>query len=260
MKLNMLGVSVGNTRTRIGAFIDGELQECATFRNERTDAIAEAIEHAYRPLKDRDDAPILLASVNDTVAVPTEKKIVSLLGKPVRRVERDIPIPIGRQLDHGALVGEDRLLNAAAAYDVLKQACVVVDAGTAITVDFVDGAGTFHGGAIAAGAQLQLDALSKRTDLLPEAELDKPIGPIGHNTLEAMRSGVYYGMRGMVRELVEQYADTLGTFPLVVVTGGDGNLLFRDFELVDRIVPNLTMMGLYLCLRVAAEQQSKADN
>jgi len=260
MKLNMLGVSVGNTRTRIGAFLEGELQECATFRNERRDAIAEALGHAFAPLKEHDDAAILMSSVNDPVALSTEQQIKQMLGKSARRVERDIPIPIGRQLDHGALVGEDRLLNAAAAFDVLKQACVVVDAGTAITVDLVDGTGTFHGGAIAAGAQLQLDALHQRADQLPEAELHKPEQAIGHNTLDAMHCGVYFGLRGMVRELVEQYAEIIGSFPLVVVTGGDGNLLFRDFELIDRIVPNLTMMGLYVTLRVATEQQSQADN
>jgi len=101
---------------------------------------------------------------------------------------------------------------------------------------------------------------SERADMLPEIEMQKPEQAIGHNTLDAMRSGVYFGLRGMVRELVEQYAETLGSFPMVAVTGGDGNLLFRDFELVDRIVPNLTMMGLYLTLRVATEQQSQADN
>ncbi len=260
MKLNMLGVSVGNTRTRIGAFIDGDLQECATYRNERTEVLAEAIVHAYSPLRERDDVAVLMSSVNEPVAQVIESQIVNSLGQQIRRVERDLTIPIGRQHDTGVLIGEDRLLNAAAAYDVLKQACVVVDAGTAITVDFVDGAGTFHGGAIAAGAQLQLDALNTRTDMLPEVELARPDEPIGHNTADAMKSGVYHGLRGMVRELTERYAEQIGAFPMVVATGGDGNLLFRDFELIDRVVPNLTMMGLYLTLRVATEQQSKADN
>ncbi len=260
MKLNMLGVSVGNSRTRIGAFTNGELQECATFRNERKEILAEAVVHAFAPLRDLDDVAVLMASVNDPAAKAIEQQITTSLGQQVQRVERDITIPIGRQTDPDAIIGEDRLLNAAAAFDVLKQACVVVDAGTAITVDLVDGAGTFHGGAIAAGAQLQLDALHSRTDMLPKIELIRPDEPIGHNTADAMKSGVYHGLRGMVRELVERYAETLGTFPMVVATGGDGNLLFRDFELVDRVIPNLTMMGLYTTLRVEAEQQSKADN
>ncbi len=261
MKLNMLGVSVGNTRTRIGAFVNGELQECATFRNDRQDdALGEAVEHAFGSIRDRQDAAVLMASVNRPAGEQVERMLIERLGVTVRRVERDLPIPIGRQVDDDSKVGEDRLLNAAAAYDILKQACVVVDAGTAITVDFVDGQGTFHGGAIAAGAQLQLDALHQRTDLLPDVEIAKPLENIGHNTTEAMRVGVYHGLRGMVRELVEQYAEIAGAYPMVVVTGGDGNLLFRDYELVDRIVPNLTMMGLYTTLRVATEQQSKADN
>jgi type III pantothenate kinase len=260
MKLNMLGISVGNTRTRIGAFIQGELQECATFSNDTPDALNEAIEHAYDTVKDLPDVQVLMASVNRPMAELIEKLVAGRLGATVRRVERDLSIPIGRQVDADAKVGDDRLLNAAAAYDILKQACVVVDAGTAITVDYIDGAGTFHGGAIAAGAQLQLDALHQRTDLLPEVEIKKPAEPIGHNTVEAMRTGVYHGLRGMVRELVEQYAEVAGAFPMVVATGGDGNLLFRDYELIDRIIPNLTMIGLYTTLRIATEEQSKADN
>lgn len=260
MKLNMLGVSVGNSRTRIGAFIEGELQECATYRNERESVLAEALTQAYTPLAEREDAVVLLTSVNDPAAKKIEQQITSSLGMQVSRVERDLTIPIGRQVDDDSQVGEDRLLNAAAAFDVLKQACVVVDAGTAITVDFVDGAGTFHGGAIAAGAQLQLDALNDRTHQLPEIEIGRPHEPIGHNTVEAMKSGVYYGLRGMVRELVERYAEQIGAFPMVVATGGDGNLLFRDYELIDRVIPNLTMMGLYTTLRVAHEQQSQAEN
>ena len=260
MNLDVLGISVGNTRTRIGAFVRGDLQECATFRNERLDALGEALEHAYAPIRDRRGATVLMSSVNDPAAEAVERLLTQRLGVEVKRVERDVPIPIGRQLDPDTIAGEDRLLNAAAAYDILKQACVVVDAGTAITVDFIDGAGTFHGGAIAAGAQLQLDALSERTCLLPHIDLQKPGEAIGHNTVEAMQSGVYYGLRGMVRELVEQFAEQVGSFPLVVVTGGDGNLLFRDYELIDRVVPNLTMMGLYTTLRISVEQQSKADN
>jgi len=260
MKLNMLGVSVGNSRTRIGAFIDGELQECATFRNEREDALAEALTHAFEPLREREDAAVLLTSVNDPAAKKIEHQITTSLGKQVSRVERDLTIPIGRQVDDDVLVGEDRLLNAAAAFDILKQACVVVDAGTAITVDLIDAAGTFHGGAIAAGAQLQLDALNSRTFQLPQVELARPDEAIGHNTNDAMKSGVYHGLRGMVRELVEHYAEKLGAFPMVVATGGDGNLLFRDYELIDRVIPNLTMMGLYTTLRIAHEQQSQAEN
>ncbi|MEM6458504.1 MAG: type III pantothenate kinase [Planctomycetota bacterium] len=257
-EVNLLAVSVGNTRTRIGGFVDGRLAETATFVNERNGKITDAIDHAYAPLRERESAAVLLSSVNPSVAEEVAAALAAHLGHEVLRVERDVPIPIGRQLDPEAMVGEDRLLNAAAAYGVLKQAAVVVDAGTAITVDFVDGAGTFHGGAIAPGGQLMMDSLNQRTAALPEVEFGRPDGAIGHNTHAAMRAGAYYGLRGLVRELVERMAEELGQFPMVVATGGDGALLFKDDEMIDRVVPDLTLMGLELTQRVALERAGGA--
>jgi type III pantothenate kinase len=256
-KVNLLAVSVGNTRTRIGAFVEGKLTETATFVNQKEEQLGDALEHAFCCLREREDALVLLSSVNPRGAKSIEGQIARHLQREVKRVERDFVIPIGRHLDPEAMVGEDRLLNAAAAYDVLKQSCVVVDAGTAVTIDFIDGSGTFHGGAIAPGGQLMLDSLNKRTAQLPEVEFDRPVECIGHNTIEAMRAGAFYGIRGMVRELVERFADEAGSFPLVVATGGDGDLLFRDFDLVDRVVPDLTLMGLAVTLRTALEADSE---
>jgi len=252
-KINLLAISVGNTCTRLGAFVEDELTETATLENGRDRELTEVVDRAFGPLREKEDTVVLMASVNPKASDPFSDTLSTHLGRPIRRVEQDVPIPIGRQLDREAIVGEDRLLNAAAAYDVLQQACIVIDAGTAITVDFVDGAGTFHGGAIAPGGQLMLDSLRQRTGLLPETELAAPIEPIGHNTVEAMRTGVFHALRGMVQQLVEQYAEHIGAFPLVIATGGDANVLFRDWELVDRVVPELTLQGLAVTLRRAIE-------
>ena len=175
---------------------------------------------------------------------------------PIYRVEKDWPIPVGRHLDPEAIVGDDRLLNAAGAYDVLEQSCVVVDAGTAVTVDYVDGAGTFHGGAIAPGAGLMLSCLHEGTAHLPKVPLARPEEAVGHNTTEAMRSGVYHGVRGLVRELAEHYAELAGAYPIVIATGGDAELLFHDFDLIERIEHELTLMGLAVTLRAAMEQDT----
>ncbi|QQE10388.1 type III pantothenate kinase [Planctomycetota bacterium] len=257
-KVNLLAVSVGNTRTRLGAFVEGELVETATYVNSREVKLCDAMTHAFAQLKDKDDAVVLMSSVNGGAEDQIEQLLKdNLPNVDIKHVERDVPIPIGRQLDPEAIAGEDRLLNAAAAFDKLKQSCVIVDAGTAITVDFVDGAGTFHGGAIAPGAQLQLDTLHNRTALLPEIFIEKPIEAIGHNTIEAMRAGVFYGLRGMVHELVEKFAEETGQYPLVVATGGDAQLLFRNYELVDRVVPNLTLNGIATSLRKVLEEDEK---
>lgn len=257
-RVNLLAVSVGNTRTRVGSYVDGKLVESATFRNERHTKVMDAIKDAVRPLRDHKDAPVVMSSVNPSVSSTMEAELKQL-DRVIHRVERDLPIPVGRQLDPEALVGEDRLLNAAGAFDVLKQAVVVVDAGTAVTIDLVDGAGTFHGGAILPGAQLMLDSLAKRAALLPEVEFSRPNETIGHSTVEAMLTGVFHGQRGAVRELVERFSDAIGQFPLVVATGGDADLLFRDWEMVDRIVPDLTLMGLEVTLRMALERERDAS-
>lgn len=254
--INLLAVSVGNTRTRVGAFVKGELCEVSTYRNDRLDRIASAIEQANGALSEIADAHIVVSSVNPGVI----DEVVGLLAKhtdrQIFRVEKDMPIPIGRQLDPEALVGEDRLLNAAAAFDKLGQACVVVDAGTAMTIDYIDGNGTFHGGAIVPGAQLMLDALTQRTALLPDVEFKKPDELIGHNTTQAMLTGVYYGMRGIVRSVTEAYAVQTGMYPMVIATGGDAQVLFRGDEFINRIIPDLGLHGIAVTLRKQLEDEA----
>jgi type III pantothenate kinase len=248
MKVNLLAINVGNTRTQVGAFHQGKLEQSQSVPSGDVAQLKQALEQCYKIIAEESDVFVLMASVNANGAQAVEQAAAGVIDKPIRRVEKDIPIPVGRQLDRETIVGEDRLLNAAAAYAVLKQTCIVVDAGTAVTIDLVDGEGTFHGGAIAPGARLMLSSLHQHTAQLPEVTLEKPLEPIGHNTVEAMRTAVYHGLRGMVRELTEQYAENIGTYPLVIATGGDAQLLFEDYELIDRVVPDLTLIGLRVTL------------
>jgi type III pantothenate kinase len=236
MNVSLLAISVGNTRTKLGTFVGGKLVATAAIENACVEQFAEAVERAYQPLRDGQQVPVVLASVNPPVAQQVIAAVESVLHRKPLRIESDLSVPIGRQLDRESLVGEDRLLNAAAAFDTLKQACVVIDAGTAITVDFVDGAGTFHGGAIGPGAQMMLNSLHA----------------------QAMLTGVFHGLRGMVSHLVEKYAEIAGAYPMVVATGGDAELLFRDFELVERVVPDLTLLGIALAVQTAANQTEES--
>lgn len=254
MNVNFLAVSIGNTRTRLGTFVDGQLVETAIALNREPPQILEMARKCFDPLRHCEDAIILTASVNPSLFDDVEPKLTEALSCKIARVERDLPIPIGRRLDPETLVGDDRLLDAAAAYDVLKQACVVIDAGTAVTVDFVDGEGTFHGGAIAPGPRMMLDSLCKHTAQLPEIEMARPDEVIGHNTAQAMLAGVFHGLRGMVRELVEKYAEVSGAYPAVIATGGDADLLFHDYELVERIIPDLTLTGMAVTLQRAIQK------
>ncbi len=261
----ILAISVGNTRTQIGRFVDGSetLDASEHIANADLGVIVDRVAHHWQELAD-EEAVVAIASVNDAVAKPLEARIGGRLGIDVIRIGRDIAPAISTRLDPQAKVGVDRLLCALAAFHTLKQACVVIDAGTAVTIDFVDGEGTFHGGIIAPGAQLQLNALHGGTDALPEVAFTIPDNePYGRNTEQAMLQGVFFGIRGLVQCMVERYADSFGSFPMVVATGGDSATILEHHDFVDRVVPDLLLIGIALSVvadLTDAEDESVAED
>ena len=229
----------------------GELEKSERFANSDLSLVIQTVGAWWKDIPAAAGS-VLLASVNDEVASKLISALEDQLSVDIYRVGEEVPIPVGQQLDPETLTGVDRLLNAAAAFERLKQACVVVDAGTAVTVDFVDGQGTFHGGAIAPGASMQLHALHEHTAALPDLAFRAPDKePFGRNTAQAMYQGVYHGIRGMVQRLVEQYAEHYGAYPMVIATGGDAAVLFENDPLIDRIVPDLTLMGIAAAAKYA---------
>jgi len=254
----LLAISVGNTRTAVGHFHGDDLHVVQHIVNGDIGAvITAAVEQWGHKLESDGDGEIVIASVNDAVASAIETKLAAELHTDIWRLGRDLEVPIGRCIDEDATPGQDRLLAAAAAYAAVKQAVIVIDAGTAITVDFVDGEGVFHGGAIAPGAQMQLDALNAHTAQLPKIKFARPSDEdaFGRNTVDAMQLGVFEGMRGLTQALVERYAANYRAFPLVIATGGDAETLFSDSDLVTRVVPDLVLRGILVTVRAAAEAE-----
>lgn len=256
----VLAIQVGNTRIKIAAFRGEDPDEVAFVAK---DDIAGAIETATRmyELVGADaDSSVVVASVNKPVSDALVGALRDQLSCEIYAVPDDMPAPIGTCLDAGARPGVDRLLNAAAAYAKLRQACIVIDAGTCVTVDFVDGEGVFHGGAIAPGVRMQLKSLHEYTAALPSIDFTVPEGTAwGANTHEAMLRGVYHGIRGLVWRLIEKYAEQYGGFPLVIATGGDAAALFSDDELINQIVPDLVLRGVALAAKAALEPEVDAE-
>ncbi|MHC4975081.1 MAG: type III pantothenate kinase [Planctomycetota bacterium] len=192
--------------------------------------------------------PVVCASVNDSGGSGLLESLERDEGITMYRVGLDVEIPLRHTLADDNTTGIDRFLAAMACFDVCEQACVVVDAGTAVTVDFVDGEGTYQGGCILPGAQMMLDALHERTSALPALSLEKPSDEVfPATTRQSMLSGVTRAIRGAVRHISEGYALEYGAFPTVIATGGDAELLFGDDELVERVVPDLVLRGIARC-------------
>lgn len=161
----------------------------------------------------------------------------------------DLPLEVA--LERPDMVGIDRLLAAVAANRLRhpRRAAVIVDLGTAITVDLVSTEGAFLGGAILPGIAISARALHEFTDLLPEirmSELQQQPPALGGATEPAMRAGLYWGAVGGVRELIGRLAEEVSAQPEVFLTGGAGEVVARLFGPTARYQPHLTLAGIIL--------------
>jgi type III pantothenate kinase len=149
-------------------------------------------------------------------------------------------------------VGIDRLLNAVAARSRLRRRtpAVVIDAGSAVTVDWVDEDGAFGGGAIFPGLRLMAQALHEHTALLPLVTIERanPRLP-GMSTTTAIEAGVFWAVVGGIQALTEQLASRAAVTPEVFLTGGDAPVLHTGLHGDFQMWPNMTLEGI----RLAAE-------
>lgn len=252
--MHLVAVSVGNTRTRFGVFRGDALDQSGVVENTDADAIAAAVRDL--PL-DRPDTPLFLASVNPPVADRISAALEPTFRGRFHRFGPGLAVPMENSLADDSTVGQDRLLNALGAFRRAEDACIVIDAGTAVTVDLVDGRGVFRGGAIAPGLNMMLRALHEQTASLPRLRPGAPPeGPLGLDTSSAMLLGVRAAVVGMTRLLVERYAEALGAYPRVIATGGDAPALFDSDEIVEHVVPELTLLGIH----AACERLLTADD
>ena len=143
-------------------------------------------------------------------------------------------------------VGADRIANALAALAIQSGPIVVVDFGTATTFDVIDEQNVYVGGAILAGPLTSLNALVKNTAKLPAIDLKAPSQAIGKTTSHSIASGVMFGYAGAINELISRISTELDGKPLVIATGGLGEIFTELCEGIDAYNPMLTLEGLRL--------------
>jgi type III pantothenate kinase len=161
-----------------------------------------------------------------------------VVGKP------DCALPLEARVDEGTIVGPDRLVNSAGAFDRHGGNLIVVDFGTATTFDVVDDDGAYVGGLIAPGVNLSLEALHSAAAALPHVDISKPQRVVGTNTVACMQSGVFWGYIGLVRECCARIKAERARAMKIVATGGLAPLFAEAEDLFDAIEDDLTMHGL----------------
>ncbi|MGC1677310.1 MAG: type III pantothenate kinase [Candidatus Binataceae bacterium] len=143
-------------------------------------------------------------------------------------------------------VGADRIVNAVAAFEKCASACIVVDFGTATTLDYVTGRGEYAGGALAPGLEVSMNALIQRAAKLYRVELVRPREVVGRTTIGSIQSGLIFGYTALVDGLVQRIRKERGEQTRVLATGGLAGLIAPESETIEEVDEFLTLKGLRL--------------
>jgi type III pantothenate kinase len=245
----ILAVDVGNTQTVIGLFegqrlaahwrISSQSSSTADELVVLVDALLRVPGHSW-------------GSVERVIVSSVVPRLTDAWSDAVRTACACEPLVVGPGLktgmpiryDNPHEVGADRIVNGIAAFAEFGGPVLIVDFGTATTIDVVDENGAYLGGAIAPGIETSAEALFTKAARLSKVDLEDPGTVIGHNTRHSVQAGLLLGQAAMVDGLVRRTWTELGTETPVVATGGLATRMAPLCETVTAVDPDLTLKGL----------------
>ncbi len=239
----LLAIDVGNTNIVLGVFDGATLVQSwrlQTVRERTSDELGLLVDGLFA--HSRIDRVRIRAVILGSVVPPLTGTIRAMVqryfGVTAVTVEPGVNTVMPILYEIPSEVGADRIVNAVAAYQKFGQGSgrplIVVDFGTATTLDAITAAGEYLGGAICPGVQISADAIDVR----------KPSRVVGRTTVGAMESGLFYGYVGMVEGLVRRMSDELGGNAVCVATGGLADMIAPETPLIQHVDPDLTLHGL----------------
>lgn len=251
----LLAIDVGNTNIVLGVF-DGEALihswRLQTLRERTSDELGLLVDglFAHSRVERVQIRGVILGSVvpplTSTIRAMVEKyfAVKALIVEP--GVNAGMPILYKNPWE----VGADRIVNAVGAWQKFGGAggrpMIVVDFGTATTLDAISAKGEYLGGAICPGVTISADALFQRAARLPRIDVRKPSSVVGQTTVGAMESGLFWGYVGMVEGLVKRMDAELGGQAICVATGGLADVISPETSLIHHVDADLTLHGLRL--------------
>jgi type III pantothenate kinase len=245
----LLAIDIGNTKVAFGIF-DGEKLR-ATW-SVATDIHKTADEYAvllfnllpHEGLSVPDIDQVIICSVVPPLEPIFEQLSERYFGPHPLFVGPGVKTGVRICTDNPREVGADRVANAAAAHRLYGGPVIIIDFGTATTVDAVSKEGDYLGGAIAPGIGIAAEALFERAAKLPRIDLIAPEHAIGRNTVASMQSGVMFGYAGLIESLVSRICQELGCEARVIATGGLAGAIAKETRVVEEVNPHLTLIGL----------------
>lgn len=221
----LLAIDIGNTNLVIGCFRDDKIlfkARIATDRTRTSDQYGVEIKNMLEAYGvDRSDIKdCIISSVVPPVFNSVRTGVIKIIGKQPMVVGPGLKTGLNIHVDVPSQVGSDRIVIAVAALAEYKAPLLLLDLGTATTIEAVEPDNVYMGGVIIPGVRVSLDALTSRAAQLPGISLDQPKQVIGKNTVDCMRSGMMYGTAAMIDGLVERMEEELGHHCTLIATGG----------------------------------------
>jgi type III pantothenate kinase len=243
----ILCADLGNTTATLGV-LDG-LKIKGFWRIMTSERTVEEYGVIIRSLLDRASLETMPDRAGICSVVPSETDrlaaaVAEVLGVEVTRIDGTGDWGISVNTDNPSEVGGDRVANAVGAFYEYGGPCIVVDAGTATTYDYISADGEYCGGVIAPGIRCGASDLSRRTRMLPSVEIRRPEKVIGRNTIDCMQSGIFYGSVSQVEGVVGRMRAELGIDCPVVLTGGQAEVFHEDLAFDSVYDPHLTLKGI----------------
>ncbi|MBL7158496.1 MAG: type III pantothenate kinase [Candidatus Omnitrophica bacterium] len=243
----LLAIDIGNTNIDFALFNKkGKIVK----RYTKPTGFANAASTIATIRKRTDIEKVILASVVPVMQKRIEKMLRNTF-RPIRvsLVGKNINVPLKSEYKKRE-IGQDRLITAFAAQAIYGKPVLIVDFGTAVTLDAISKKGSYLGGLILPGIKMSLETLSERTALLPKTYLKKTNTFIGKNTESSIRNGMIYGYASLCEGLVKRFKKKLGKDMKVVATGGDATLISKYSPSLRILEPDLALKGLYLLSNV----------
>ena len=249
----LLAIDVRNTNIVLGVFDDATLIQSwrlQTLRERTSDELGLLVDglFAHSRIERVQIRGIIVGSVVPPLTPTIHAMSKRYFGVPTLTIEPGLETGMPILYDNPAEVGADRIVNGIAGFERFGRTSglpvIVVDFGTATTLDAITGKGEYLGGAICPGVQISADALFQRAARLPRIDVRKPARIIGRTTVGAMESGLFYGYVGMVEGLVRRMRDELGGDAVCVATGGLADVIAPETPLIQHVDPDLTLHGL----------------
>jgi type III pantothenate kinase len=221
----LLAIDIGNTNIVIGCIKDDEIlfkARIATDQIRTSDQYGVEIKNMLEAfgIQKEDISDCIISSVVPPVFHSIRTGVIKVIGKQPMVVGPGLKTGLNIHMDVPSQVGSDRIVAAVAALAEYEAPLILMDMGTATTIEVVEPNNVYMGGVIFPGVKISLDALTTRAAQLPGISLEKPKQVIGKNTIDCMRSGMMYGTAAMIDGIVDRIEEELGHSSTLVATGG----------------------------------------